>query len=107
MIFTNAAAAKVADLMKAEINPNTNLRISVEGGGCSGFTYKFMFDEIIAEDDTVTETDGVKLLVDPISFQYLSEAEIDYSEGGLSGSRFVIKNPNAKSTCGCGESFTA
>ena len=107
MIFTSAAAAKVAELIKAEPNPNTNLRIAVEGGGCSGFTYAFSFDQTICDDDTVVETDGVKLCVDPISFQYLGEAEIDYSEDGLQGSRFVIRNPNAKSTCGCGESFTA
>ncbi len=107
MIFTETAAAKVAKLIQLETNTTVNLRIMVEGGGCSGFRYNFIFDETISEDDMVIETNGVKLLVDPISFQYLSEATIDFEDNGLMGSQFVISNPEAKSTCGCGSSFSA
>lgn len=107
MIFTSEAAAKVAKLIEAESNTNINFRIIVEGGGCSGFRYSFIFDETIAEDDTVIETNGIKLLVDPISFQYLSESTIDFEDNGLMGSKFVINNPGVRSTCGCGQSFSA
>ena len=103
--FSNSAADKVKEIIAEEGNPNLKLRISVAGGGCSGFQYGFTFDEVIAEDDTVVEKNGVLLLVDPISFQYLTGALIDYQEG-LEGSRFVIGNPNATSTCGCGSSFS-
>lgn len=103
--FSSNAAEKVKEIIAEEGNPNLKLRISVAGGGCSGFQYGFTFDEVIAEDDTVVEKNGVSLLVDPISFQYLMGALIDYQEG-LEGSRFVISNPNATSTCGCGSSFS-
>ncbi|WP_371323262.1 iron-sulfur cluster insertion protein ErpA [Dechloromonas sp. ZY10] len=106
LIFTDSAAGKVRELIEEEGNTNLKLRVFVTGGGCSGFQYGFTFDEEVAEDDTVMEKDGVTLLIDPMSFQYLSGAEIDYSEG-LEGSQFVIRNPNATSTCGCGSSFSA
>jgi len=124
IIFTNAAAAKVHELIEEEGNPDLKLRAFISGGGCSGFQYGFTFDEKINEGDTVIEKqvakgedegeggDGsgesglVKLLVDPMSFQYLTGAEIDYRED-INGSRFVIRNPNAKTTCGCGSSFAA
>jgi iron-sulfur cluster insertion protein len=106
LLFTDSAAAKVKDLIAEEGNPDLKLRVFVTGGGCSGFQYGFTFDEVSAEDDTVLEKDGVTLLVDPMSFQYLVGAEIDYTEG-LEGSQFVIRNPNATSTCGCGSSFSA
>ncbi len=105
--FTNSAAKKFAEIMSKEEKTGTNLRVYVEGGGCSGFKYGFQFDDNIAEDDLVVETDGVKLLIDPISLAYLNEAEIDYKDDALNGSSFVIRNPGAKSTCGCGESFNA
>lgn len=105
MVFTDNAAAKVRELIEEEGNPALKLRVFVTGGGCSGFQYGFTFDEDVAEDDTVLEKAGVTLLIDPMSFQYLSGAEIDYTEG-LEGSQFVIKNPNATSTCGCGSSFS-
>ena len=93
----------------AEINDGTDapqaLRVAVEGGGCSGFQYGFTFDEKASDDDTLVEKDGVGVLVDPLSFQYLVGAEVDYQEG-LEGARFVIKNPNASTTCGCGASFS-
>jgi iron-sulfur cluster insertion protein len=95
----------VKSLIEEEGNARLKLRVFVTGGGCSGFQYGFTFDEEQAEDDTVVERDGVKLVVDPMSFQYLVGAEVDYQEG-LEGSRFVIKNPNATTTCGCGQSFS-
>ena len=104
IVFTDSAAAKVADLIAEEGNPELKLRVFVQGGGCSGFQYGFTFDEVQNEDDTVMEKNGVMLLIDPMSYQYLVGAEIDYSEG-LEGAQFVIKNPNATSTCGCGSSF--
>lgn len=106
LVFTDSAANKVKDLIAEEGNPDLKLRVFVTGGGCSGFQYGFTFDEVASEDDTVMEKNGVTLLIDPMSFQYLVGAEIDYSEG-LQGSQFVIKNPNATSTCGCGSSFSA
>lgn len=104
LIFTNAAAIKVKGLIEEENNPNLMLRVFVSGGGCSGFQYGFTFDENITEGDTVVENCGVKLLIDPMSFQYLVGAEIDYTEG-LEGAQFIIRNPNATTTCGCGSSF--
>jgi len=104
--FTDSAAAKVKQLIDEEGNPSLKLRVFVTGGGCSGFQYGFTFDESQAEDDTVLEKGGVTLLIDPMSFTYLAGAEIDYQEG-LEGAQFVIKNPNATSTCGCGSSFSA
>jgi iron-sulfur cluster insertion protein len=106
LVFTSAAAAKVSDLMKEEGNPDLMLRVYIQGGGCSGFQYGFTFDESVQEGDTEVVTDGVKLLVDPMSMQYLTGAEIDYTEG-LQGAQFVIRNPNATTTCGCGSSFSA
>ena len=104
--FTEAAAKKVKFLIADEDNPNLKLRVYITGGGCSGFQYGFTFDEVANEDDTSLQKNGVTLLVDPMSYQYLVGAEIDYTEG-LEGSQFVIKNPNASSTCGCGSSFSA
>jgi iron-sulfur cluster insertion protein len=106
LIFTPAAAQKVAELIEDEGNPDLMLRIYIQGGGCSGFQYGFTFDENVNDGDTEVVTDGVKLLVDPMSLQYLMGAEIDYSEG-LQGAQFVIRNPNATTTCGCGSSFSA
>jgi len=106
LTFTDSAVAKVKSLIEEEGSPDLKLRVFVSGGGCSGFQYGFTFDEVTNEDDTVVEKDGVKLLIDPMSFQYLVGAEIDYSEG-LQGAQFVIKNPNATTTCGCGSSFSA
>lgn len=103
--FTDSAANKVLELIQEEGNPELKLRVFVTGGGCSGFQYGFTFDEVANDDDTVMEKNGVTLLIDPMSYQYLVGAEIDYSEG-LEGSQFVIKNPNATSTCGCGSSFS-
>ena len=105
LIFTEAAARKVKSLIEEENNPNLKLRVFISGGGCSGFQYGFTFDENINEGDTVVEKEGVTLLVDPMSFQYLNGAEIDYTEG-LEGAQFVIRNPNAVTTCGCGSSFS-
>lgn len=105
-VFTDSAVAKVKDLIAEEGNPELKLRVFVTGGGCSGFQYGFTFDEVTNEDDTALVKDGVTLLVDPMSYQYLVGAEIDYTES-LDGSQFVIKNPNATSTCGCGSSFSA
>lgn len=104
--FTDNAANKVKELIIEEGNPELKLRVFVTGGGCSGFQYGFTFDEVANEDDTAMEKNGVTLLIDPMSYQYLVGAEIDYTEG-LQGSQFVIKNPNATSTCGCGSSFSA
>lgn len=103
--FTGAAAAKVRALIAEEGNAALKLRVYISGGGCSGFQYGFSFDEEQAEDDLSIDRDGVTLLVDPLSLQYLMGAEVDYSEG-LTGAQFVIRNPNAKTTCGCGSSFT-
>lgn len=106
LVFTDGAAAKVADLIAEEDNPELKLRVFVQGGGCSGFQYGFTFDDAVNEDDTLFEKNGVTLLVDSMSFQYLVGAEIDYKED-INGSQFVIKNPNAQTTCGCGSSFSA
>lgn len=119
LIFTESAATKVLELIREEENPNLKLRVYVTGGGCSGFQYGFTFDETTQADDTVVtrnindddeEGEGgstaVQLLVDPLSFQYLAGAEIDYKED-IEGEQFIIRNPNAKTTCGCGSSFTA
>ena len=103
--FTDAAATKVGELIEKEGNPDLKLRVYIQGGGCSGFQYGFTFDEAMADDDTAIEKDGVLLLVDPMSYQYLVGATVDYSEG-LQGSQFVVNNPNASSTCGCGSSFS-
>lgn len=105
LVFTEAAALKVKELIEEEGNPDLMLRVFVSGGGCSGFQYGFTFCEILEEGDTAVEKEGVKLLIDPMSFQYLTGAEIDYTEG-LEGSQFVIRNPNATTTCGCGSSFS-
>ena len=105
LIFSVAAASKVKELIQDEGNEALMLRVFISGGGCSGFQYGFTFDEKIEEGDTVIENEGVKLLVDPMSFQYLSGAEIDYSEG-MEGAQFIIRNPNATTTCGCGSSFS-
>jgi len=105
LVFTDGAASKVKELIDEENNLALNLRVFVSGGGCSGFQYGFTFDETINEDDLVMENQGVKLLVDSMSFQYLIGAEIDYQENAQ-GAQFVIKNPSAASTCGCGSSFS-
>jgi len=104
-VFTDSAAAKVADLIAEEGNPDLKLRVFVQGGGCSGFQYGFTFDEVVNEDDTTMSKNGVSLLIDAMSYQYLVGAEIDYKED-LQGAQFVIKNPNASTTCGCGSSFS-
>ena len=106
LIFTDSAAAKVADLVAEEGNPELKLRVFVQGGGCSGFQYGFTFDEVVNEDDTQMSKNGVSLLIDAMSLQYLMGAEIDYKED-LQGAQFVIKNPNAGTTCGCASSFSA
>lgn len=103
--FTDAAARKVQELILEEGNPGLMLRVYISGGGCSGFQYGFSFDENRAEDDVAVENEGVTLLIDPLSFQYLMGAEVDYSET-LQGAQFVIRNPNATTTCGCGSSFS-
>jgi len=105
LFFTSNAASKVSELIAEEGNPDLKLRVYVSGGGCSGFQYGFSFEDAVSEDDTMVEKDGVTLLVDPASLQYLAGAEIDYQEG-LEGSRFIIKNPNASSSCSCGSSFS-
>ncbi|MGH8377826.1 MAG: iron-sulfur cluster insertion protein ErpA [Gammaproteobacteria bacterium] len=105
LVFTNAAARKVRQLIEEESNPALKLRVFVTGGGCSGFQYGFTFDENVEEGDTQVSNEGVVLLVDPMSYQYLAGAEIDYSEG-LEGAQFVIRNPNATTSCGCGSSFS-
>ncbi len=105
LVFTNSAALKVRQLIDEEGDQGLMLRVFVQGGGCSGFQYGFTFDQAEGEGDTVVENHGVKLLVDPMSVQYLMGAEIDYTEG-LEGSQFVIRNPNAATTCGCGSSFS-
>jgi iron-sulfur cluster insertion protein len=103
--FTQAAAGKVAQLIAEEGNPNLKLRVFISGGGCSGFQYGFTFDEKLEDGDTQIRSEGVTLLVDPMSVQYLAGAAIDYKDD-LEGARFVIRNPNAKTTCGCGSSFS-
>ncbi len=105
LVFTDAAAAKVRQLIDEEGDPSLMLRVFIQGGGCSGFQYGFTFEQALGEGDTVVEKGGVKLLIDPMSYQYLAGAEIDYSEG-LEGAQFVIRNPNAATTCGCGSSFS-
>ncbi len=104
--FTDSAADKVKQLIEEEGNSDLKLRVFVTGGGCSGFQYGFTFDENLNEGDTSVEKNGVTLLIDPMSFQYLAGAEIDYKED-LEGAQFVIRNPNATTTCGCGSSFSA
>ena len=106
LIFTDSAAGKVKQLIDEEGNPDLKLRVFVTGGGCSGFQYGFTFEEATNDDDTVMEKNGVRLLIDPMSYQYLVGAEIDYKED-LEGAQFIIRNPNATSTCGCGSSFSA
>ncbi|MEZ5661667.1 MAG: iron-sulfur cluster insertion protein ErpA [Burkholderiaceae bacterium] len=105
LVFTESAASKVKELIEEEGNDALKLRVFVQGGGCSGFQYGFTFDEETAEDDTVMQKGGVTLLIDAMSYQYLLGAEIDYKED-LQGAQFVIKNPNATTTCGCGSSFS-
>ena len=105
VLFTVNAARKVKSLLEEESNPNLKLRVFITGGGCSGFQYGFTFDENLTEGDEVVVTEDVQLLIDPMSVQYLIGAEIDYTEG-LEGSQFVIRNPNATTTCGCGSSFS-
>ncbi len=105
LVFTDGAANKVKQLIDEEGNSELKLRVFVSGGGCSGFQYGFTFDEVTNEDDTAMEKNGVTLLIDAMSYQYLVGAEIDYTEG-VEGAQFVIKNPNATSTCGCGSSFS-
>lgn len=103
--FSDSAVEKVRELLIEEGNPELKLRVFVQGGGCSGFQYGFTFDDVINDDDTTIDKGGVQLLVDPMSFQYLVGAEIDYKDD-LEGAQFVIRNPNASTTCGCGSSFT-
>ena len=105
LVFTDSAAGKVKELVDEEGNPDLKLRVFVRGGGCSGFQYGFTFDEVVNEDDTQMAKNGVTLLIDAMSLQYLMGAEIDYKED-LQGAQFVIKNPNATTTCGCGSSFS-
>ena len=105
LIFTDAAAEKVKTLIEEEDNPNLKLRVFITGGGCAGFQYGFSFDEEIKEDDAVIEKNGVTLLIDSMSYQYMTGAEIDYKED-INGAQFVIRNPNATSTCSCGSSFS-
>ena len=105
IVFTDNAARKVKELMDEEGNPDLKLRVFISGGGCSGFQYGFTFDDEQAQDDTALQKMGVTVVIDPMSLQYLSGAEIDYKEG-LQGSQFVIRNPNVTSTCGCGSSFS-
>jgi iron-sulfur cluster insertion protein len=103
--FTDAAATKVSTLIEEEGNDQLKLRVFITGGGCSGFQYGFTFEEEINEGDTQVEKAGVMLLIDPASYQYLVGAEIDYTDG-IEGAQFVIRNPNATTTCGCGSSFS-
>jgi iron-sulfur cluster insertion protein len=105
IVFTDNAAKKVGSLIAEEGNDNLKLRVYISGGGCSGFQYGFTFDEEVNEDDTQVENDGVTVLIDSMSIQYLNGAEIDYKED-VSGAQFVIRNPNAATTCGCGSSFS-
>lgn len=103
--ITNSAVAKVKALVEEEANEDLKLRVFVTGGGCSGFQYGFTFDELVAEDDALIEKDGITVVVDAMSYPYLAGSEVNYEEG-LQGSRFVVQNPNASSTCGCGSSFS-
>ncbi|WP_339804254.1 iron-sulfur cluster insertion protein ErpA [uncultured Marinobacter sp.] len=105
LFFSDSAVAKVRELVDEEGNPDLKLRVFVTGGGCSGFQYGFSFDDSQEDDDTVIEKNGVALLVDPMSYQYLVGATVEYLEG-LQGSQFVVQNPNATATCGCGSSFS-
>ncbi len=105
LVFTAAAAGKVRDLIEEENNHELKLRVYINGGGCSGFQYGFSFEESQADDDLAVVRDGVTLLIDPLSLQYLAGAEVDYRES-LGGAQFVIRNPNAQTTCGCGSSFS-
>ena len=105
VVFTDAAASKVSELIREEDNPDLMLRVFISGGGCSGFQYGFTFDETVEDGDSRVSNQGVTLLVDPMSVQYLMGAEIDYKED-LQGAQFIIRNPNAQTTCGCGSSFT-
>lgn len=105
LTFTDAAAGKVRSLLEEEDNSNLKLRLYISGGGCSGFQYGFQFDENITEGDITVENGGVTLVIDPMSYQYLVGAEVDYTEG-LEGAQFVVRNPNATTTCGCGSSFS-
>lgn len=105
VLVSDNAVAKVKSLIEEEGNPDLKLRVYVTGGGCSGFQYGFTFDEVVADDDSVVERDGVQVLVDALSYPYLLGAQVDYEEG-LQGAKFVIQNPNASSTCGCGSSFS-
>jgi iron-sulfur cluster insertion protein len=105
VVFTDAAASKVGELIEEEQNPELKLRVFISGGGCSGFQYGFTFDENIEDGDSEVENQGVTLVIDPMSVQYLMGAEIDYKED-LQGAQFIIRNPNATTTCGCGSSFT-
>jgi iron-sulfur cluster insertion protein len=105
LVFTDAAATKVSQLIQSEGNPKLMLRVYVQGGGCSGLQYGFEFDETLQDGDTCVENQGVKLLIDPMSVNYLGGAEIDFRDG-LDGAQFVIRNPNATTTCGCGSSFS-
>ena len=106
LVFTDSAAEKVLSLLQDEDNPNMMLRVFIQGGGCSGFSYGFAFEEELTDGDLTVENRGVTLIVDPMSVQYLIDAEIDYTET-LAVSQFVIRNPNASTTCGCGSSFAA
>ncbi|MBR6001195.1 MAG: iron-sulfur cluster insertion protein ErpA [Oxalobacter sp.] len=103
--MSDSAVAKIKELLVEEGNPNLKLRVFVQGGGCAGFQYGFTFDETVAEDDTVVEKDGIQMLIDAISYQYLVGAKVDYKDD-LEGAQFTIKNPNATTTCGCGSSFS-
>ena len=103
--LTEGAVHKIRSLREEEANDELKLRVFVTGGGCSGFQYGFTFDELVADDDTAVDIDDVTVLVDPLSYQYLAGAQVDYEEG-LEGSRFLVKNPNASTTCGCGSSFS-
>ena len=105
IVFTDAAASKVGELIQEEDNPELKLRVFISGGGCSGFQYGFTFDEKIEDGDSQVVNRGVTLVIDPLSVQYLMGAEIDYQED-LQGAQFIIRNPNASTTCGCGQSFT-
>jgi iron-sulfur cluster insertion protein len=105
IVFTDAAATKVGELIREEDNPDLMLRVFISGGGCSGFQYGFTFDESVEDGDSRVDNGGVTLLVDPMSVQYLMGAEIDYKED-LQGAQFIIRNPNAQTTCGCGSSFS-
>jgi iron-sulfur cluster insertion protein len=106
VVFTDAAASKVGELIREEQNPELKLRVFISGGGCSGFQYGFTFDENAEDGDSEVVNQGVTLVIDPMSVQYLMGAEIDYKED-LQGAQFIIRNPNATTTCGCGQSFSA